>query len=149
MTDVIDPVDALRDLIRSYESLVRTARDRIIDLGGDCDPAPRMIADDPALREARAALTAAEAAGMVWVKREVLEPLKPLALDLGRVSGAIDNQVYREMVRHDWDPPDDCEFDVVLTTKHIVTIDRLHASLIKALMAAARPSLTGPEQERG
>jgi len=55
--------EALSDLIRSYEALVRTARDRIIDLGGDCDPAPRLIASDPALIEARSALILANTGG--------------------------------------------------------------------------------------
>lgn len=71
MTEKSDPVEALRDLIKSYEALVYTARDRIIDLGGDCDPAPRMIADDPALLEARSALAAAESAGWVMVPKEI------------------------------------------------------------------------------
>lgn len=46
----------LRALIRGYVNLMESGRDRIIDLGGQCDPVDVMEANDPWLRSARAAL---------------------------------------------------------------------------------------------
>jgi hypothetical protein len=44
----------LTDLDRAYVRLLETGRDRIVDLGGDCDPVAVMEAGDPALRAVRA-----------------------------------------------------------------------------------------------
>src|SRR5690606_38354194 len=48
--------EALRNLIRGYVNTLELGRDRIKDLGGDCDPIDLMEADDPHLRAARDAL---------------------------------------------------------------------------------------------
>ncbi len=45
-----DLLDALKNLRRAYVSLLQSGRDRILDLGGTCDPVDRMERDDPALR---------------------------------------------------------------------------------------------------
>lgn len=52
--------EALQDLIRAYVNLMEASRDRIIDLGGHCDPVDVMERSDFALRAARTALTAQE-----------------------------------------------------------------------------------------
>lgn len=57
-----DLVDELRGLYRAYVRLLESARDRIIDLGGDCDPVDRMEEGDPALCSARAAISKATGA---------------------------------------------------------------------------------------
>ena len=44
----------LRALYRAYIHLLESGRDRIIGLGGDCDPVDRMEQGDPALIQARA-----------------------------------------------------------------------------------------------
>lgn len=54
--------EALQSLIRAYVRLLENARDRIVMLGGQCDPVDRMERDDPNLRDARAALAAQPAA---------------------------------------------------------------------------------------
>lgn len=56
-------VEALRELYRGYVRLLESGRDKIIELGGDCDPVDRMKASDPELRKARAALAAAGVKG--------------------------------------------------------------------------------------
>ena len=48
---------ALKDLSRAYVSMMETGRDRIIALGGDCDPVDVMERGDPYLRKAREALS--------------------------------------------------------------------------------------------
>lgn len=54
-----EPVaQALRDLIRAYVNLLENGRERIMFLGGQCDPVDVMEASDPNLRAARAALAA-------------------------------------------------------------------------------------------
>ena len=53
--------EAHRKLIRAYVNLLESGRDRIVSLGGICDPVDQMEASDPALREAKDALTAANA----------------------------------------------------------------------------------------
>jgi hypothetical protein len=45
-------------LDKAYVNLLEAGRDKIIDLGGDCDPVEVMEKADPALRRARAALNA-------------------------------------------------------------------------------------------
>ncbi len=40
----------LKNLRRDYVSLMEKGYERIIDLGGTCDPVERMTRDDPALR---------------------------------------------------------------------------------------------------
>lgn len=47
---------ALSNLYRAYVNLLEAGRDRIIDLGGQCDPVLVMERSDPALIEARACL---------------------------------------------------------------------------------------------
>ncbi len=48
---------ALKLLIRAYVSLMETGRDRIVQLGGDCDPVDVMERGDPYLRKAKEALS--------------------------------------------------------------------------------------------
>ena len=48
--------DALNKMNRAYVNLIENARDRIIALGGDCDPVDMMERDDPNLRESKEAL---------------------------------------------------------------------------------------------
>ncbi len=47
---------ALKDLSRAYVSMMETGRDRIIAMGGDCDPVDVMERGDPYLRKAMEAL---------------------------------------------------------------------------------------------
>ena len=47
---------SLRDLMRGYIYTLEGGRDRIVSLGGQCDPVDVMEAADPYLRSARAAL---------------------------------------------------------------------------------------------
>jgi hypothetical protein len=51
-------LEAHKKLIRAYINLLETGRDRIISHGGTCDSVEQMEASDPALREAREAITA-------------------------------------------------------------------------------------------
>lgn len=51
-------VDGFRSLYRAYVRLLESGRDRIRDLGGDCDPVDVMERNDPFLVEARALLAA-------------------------------------------------------------------------------------------
>jgi len=46
----------LRDLIKHYVRLLEIGRDRIVELGGDCDPVDVMERSDPHLTVARRAL---------------------------------------------------------------------------------------------
>ncbi|QFY77343.1 hypothetical protein DUD43_06455 [Alcaligenes faecalis] len=55
---------ALRDLTRGYVNLLENGRDRILDLGGQCDPVDVMEASDPWLKSARAALAPAQLSGI-------------------------------------------------------------------------------------
>lgn len=48
--------EALRRLIRGYVLLLECGRDRIVDLGGQCDSLEQMEREDSWLREYRAAL---------------------------------------------------------------------------------------------
>lgn len=48
---------ALRSLYRAYVNTLEIGRDRIVMLGGDCDPVSVMENGDPALVAARAALS--------------------------------------------------------------------------------------------
>jgi hypothetical protein len=57
-----DCIKAHQRLIRAYVSLLESGHDRIIYLGGKCDPVDQMEASDPALREAKAAITQAKQA---------------------------------------------------------------------------------------
>lgn len=56
-----DLLAELKALSRAYVSLMEAGRDRIVMLGGDCDPMDKMEGDDPALRSARAAIAKAGA----------------------------------------------------------------------------------------
>lgn len=48
--------EALADLVQGYVNTLESGRDRIVELGGQCDPVDVMEAADPYLRAARAAL---------------------------------------------------------------------------------------------
>lgn len=49
--------EALADLVQGYVNTLESGRDRIVELGGQCDPVDAMEASDPYLLAARAALT--------------------------------------------------------------------------------------------
>lgn len=51
---------ALKDLSRAYVRLLESGRDRIMALGGDCDPVDVMERGDPYLMQAKEAITRAE-----------------------------------------------------------------------------------------
>ena len=51
---------ALAHLVQGYVNTLESGRDRIVELGGQCDPLDVMEAADPYLRAARAALTPQE-----------------------------------------------------------------------------------------
>lgn len=52
-------LEALKNLRRSYVSLLDGGRDRILELGGDCDPVDVMLAANPNIRDADAAIARA------------------------------------------------------------------------------------------
>lgn len=52
--------EALANLVRGYVYTLEGGRDRIVSLGGQCDPVDVMEAADPYLRAARAALARGE-----------------------------------------------------------------------------------------
>ncbi len=52
--------EALRDLYRGYVNTMEAGRDRIISLGGTCDPVDRMEEGDPVLIRARSLLPKGE-----------------------------------------------------------------------------------------
>lgn len=54
-------LEALKDLYRGYVNTLNNGRDRILSLGGQCDPVDKMEASDPWLISARAAIAALEA----------------------------------------------------------------------------------------
>lgn len=70
-------LEAHKKLIRAYVNLLETGRDRIISHGGTCDSVEQMEASDPALREAREAITAIKQAQEPKVK------LIPTAEEMG------------------------------------------------------------------
>lgn len=49
-------LEALEKMNRAYVGLMENGRDRIIALGGDCDPVDVMERSDPHLRESRAVI---------------------------------------------------------------------------------------------
>lgn len=53
---------ALKELSRAYVRMMEIGRDRIRDLGGDCDCVKIMERNDPELRKARATIAKAECA---------------------------------------------------------------------------------------
>lgn len=55
--------EALRDLMRGYVNTMENGRDRILSLGGECDPVDVMEAAEPCLRRARTALASMADAG--------------------------------------------------------------------------------------
>lgn len=55
-----DLLSELKRLARAYVSLMEAGRDRIIQLGGDCDPVDVMEAGNPYLRDAKAVIAKAE-----------------------------------------------------------------------------------------
>ncbi len=50
---------ALKDLVRHYVILMESGRDRIVSLGGQCDPVDVMERGDPYLRQAKEAIAKA------------------------------------------------------------------------------------------
>ena len=50
-------VEAFGKLYKKYVNLLESGRDRILDLGGSCDPVDVMEMSDPELRDARTALS--------------------------------------------------------------------------------------------
>lgn len=54
-----DLLAQLKNLHRAYVNLLEAGHDRIISLGGDCDPVERMERDDPYLRAAKAVIAKA------------------------------------------------------------------------------------------
>ena len=56
-TEPTVPMSEYRILYTAYVSCLETGRDRILDLGGDCDSVDVMEKGDPALRRARAIIT--------------------------------------------------------------------------------------------
>lgn len=57
------PAEEIRRLTLAYVNLLEIGRDRIIALGGDCDPVDVMEAGDPALHRARTVRQWAEKIG--------------------------------------------------------------------------------------
>jgi hypothetical protein len=55
-----DLLSELKLLYRAYVNLMESGRDRIVGLGGDCDPLDVMEANDPQLRDTRAIIAKAE-----------------------------------------------------------------------------------------
>ena len=55
--DVTELVEALEKLYKKYVNLLESGRDRILELGGTCDPVDVMEMSDPGLRDARNALS--------------------------------------------------------------------------------------------
>jgi hypothetical protein len=55
-----DLLEALKRLARAYVSTMESGRDRIVALGGDCDPVDVMERGDPYLRIAKEAIAKAE-----------------------------------------------------------------------------------------
>jgi hypothetical protein len=53
-------LEALKRLARAYVSTMESGRDRIVALGGDCDPVDVMERGDPYLRIAKEAIAKAE-----------------------------------------------------------------------------------------
>lgn len=56
-------VKALKKLSLAYVSLMEIGRDRIVALGGSCDPVEVMEAGDPSLREIRDVLASVDVGG--------------------------------------------------------------------------------------
>ncbi len=121
MTDVIDPVEALRKLTNEAFAVL-SAGNALRDAIGNTNYAVLKFHAE----NARAALTAAEAAGLVWVKRDVLD--------------AFDANVERlKACEHIAEGEEGWE-----TLRNLCPSTAAVATLRDAL--AARPSLTGPEQ---
>lgn len=85
---------ALREMIRAYVNLMETGRDRIIDLGGQCDPVDVMEAKDPALKAARAAMAG-------WAKaRDTANVRRPQETSQGTCTQGPDMQGMIGWMRH-------------------------------------------------
>lgn len=53
----VDPLlNELLDMMHAYKSLLSGGRDRILELGGECDSVSTMVANDPALTRAKTIL---------------------------------------------------------------------------------------------
>lgn len=96
-------LDALRALYRAYVQLLESGRDRIVSLGGDCDPVERMESGDPALHAARA----------VIAKLEALAPQQSSDQPCGRCqgNGEIVTDWERYLHAHDGDKGDEAVAD--------------------------------------
>ena len=169
MTDVIDPVEALRELdakrSRGKWRVLRDGPDARVEVADGkgwtavTDSMPRRDADFMvavanalpallALAEKGAALTAAEATGMVWVKREVLEPFAKEAAVWGDYIRDSDGLFIAspddiEPILDEYASLSGCVSTDVSYSKETVTVGDLRAI---ASLLSARPSLTGPEQ---
>lgn len=118
--------DAMREahqrLIRAYINLLESGRDRIVSLGGTCDPVDQMEAGDPALREAKEALTAANAVSEQPTKLDEIEQYR---LQMAAISTAAIGY---------WKEGDDIhpDFDTVAlrdVTKLYAKYDRLYTAV--------------------
>lgn len=56
-------LEELQQMVRAYVRLLEAGRDRIRDLGGECDGIDKMEADDPNLRAAKAVIAKATGGG--------------------------------------------------------------------------------------
>ena len=53
-------LEALKELRKGYVNLLEIGRDRIVDMGGECDPVDVMESKDPYLKQAKQAIKQAE-----------------------------------------------------------------------------------------
>lgn len=75
------------------------------------------------------------------------EKLKEMADAAHALIGTIDRQTYDEYKRHDWDPPDDCEFLLTLRAKDLLLLDKILDRFISAVgqsRAALAEQSAGP-----
>lgn len=67
----------LNKMNRAYVNLMENGRDRIVMLGGDCDPVDVMERDDPYLRELRESLAATDdLGGLILCEKEPVAEVK-------------------------------------------------------------------------
>lgn len=64
ITEAPNLLDELKQMVRAYVRLLESGRDRIRDLGGDCDSVDAMDKNDPNLIAARAAIAKATGGGV-------------------------------------------------------------------------------------
>lgn len=80
-----DAREMLKRIYAAYVNLLESGRDRIIFLGGSCDPVDRMEEGDPVLRKVRAFLKASPAPS------EAEKPLRPEEEAEAFIQAAVDN----------------------------------------------------------